>query len=420
MRILYISVAYPLPPNNGVRMRLCSLLRAMQAAGHEVTFASFAEPEEIGGRQLELRTLCQESDIVPLRYTSLSGGGDCWCRLNALFSSLPFTVERFRSNAMRMRLERRLREHCFDVIICDSVFAAVNLPAEAAPVVMGSHNVEYLILERYADQQTNPLMAWYARTEASKLRRFEAAMYRRAVLGMACSRADAELLGRLCPGIRTVIAPNVVDVAEYGTAGVEEPSTIVYQGGMDWFPNRDALEYFVREILPLIQKEAPNVRLIAAGRNPSPEFCARFSDVPALQFTGTLPDLRPVIARAAVCVVPLRIGSGTRLKILEAGAMGKAMVSTTIGAEGLAFVPGEEILIADGPARFAGSVLDLLADPKRRQALGKAARERVVQDYDVAALGRAMAEVLEIVKASIITEPGSIELAPVGQGEAAC
>ena len=160
---------------------------------------------------------------------------------------------------------------------------------------------------------------------------------------------------------------------------------------MDWFPNRDALEYFVRAIFPLVQKEVPGVRLIAAGRNPSPEFRARFADVSALEFTGTLPDLRPVIAKAAVCVVPLRIGSGTRLKILEAGAMGKAMVSTTVGAEGLDFVPGKEILIADDPAEFARNVVELLRDPARRKAIGEAARHRVLQDYDVTALERSIA-----------------------------
>ena len=155
------------------------------------------------------------------------------------------------------------------------------------------------------------------------------------------------------------------------------------------------------------------MRLIAAGRNPTPEFRARFGDVTALEFTGTLPDLRPVIAKAAVTVVPLRIGSGTRLKILESGAMRKAIVSTSIGAEGLDFEPGKEILIADTPAIFARDVIELLRDPARRKMLGEAARNRVLQDYDRTALERSIMNALESLEQSIGTGAGKSHLASV-------
>ena len=250
--------------------------------------------------------------------------------------------------------------------------------------------------------------------EARKLRRFEAATYKRAVLVMVCSKLDGELLQQLCPGLRIVVAPNVVDAHEYVCEGKEDPMTIVYQGGMDWFPNRDALEHFVRRIFPLIQKEIPGLRLIAAGRNPAAEFRTRFSDVPALEFTGSLPDLRPVIKKAAVCVVPLRIGSGTRLKILEAGAMGKAIVSTTIGAEGLDLKPDEEIMIADDAMEFAGDVVQLLRDPARRKAIGEAARNRVVQSYDMSALEHSVAVAFAELQQIIVTEAGKTQLAHVG------
>ena len=303
------------------------------------------------------------------------------------------------------------------------------MPPTTLPLVLNSHNVEHLILERYAEQETNLLKALYARLEAGKLRRFEAVTYKRAALVLVCSKLDGELTERLSPAVRTAVAPNVVDVNEYdmaasddpwsppspavGLGGVVDPLTLVYQGGMDWFPNRDALEYFVRSVFPLVQKEVPEVRLVAAGRNPSVEFRARFADVAALEFTGTLADLRPVIAKATVCVVPVRIGSGTRLKILEAGAMGKAVVSTTIGAEGLDFVPGKEILLADVPAEFARSVVELLHDPARRKALGQAARNRVLQDYDMRALERSIASAFHSLQQSLRTEARA-QLAQVG------
>lgn len=420
MRILYVSIAYPLPANNGSKMRLWAVLRAIKNAGHEVSLAAFAEPEEIGGTEQELAMVCKENDVVPLRYTRLSAGGDYLGRLRAIFSPAPFTIRRFMSAEMHSRLERRIHGRSFDVVICDNVYSAINLPSGASPIVMNSQNVEYLILERYIAQERNPLKAMYARLEARKLRRFEAAMYRRAVMAMACSSTDTALVRELCPGIETVVAPNVVDVGEYEVTGEEDPLMIVYQGGMDWFPNRDALEYFVRQIFPMVQREVPGVRLIAAGRSLPPAFRARFTDVPALECTGTLPDLRPVIAKAAVCVVPLRIGSGTRLKILEAGAMRKAMVSTSVGAEGLEFEPEKEILIADDPATFARHVVELLRDPVRRKLLGDAAHKRVRKDYDHATLDRAIAEALRSLEQSIHTEAGKRQLAPVGQGEFAC
>jgi len=298
------------------------------------------------------------------------------------------------------------------VILCDNVYSAINLPAGASPVVMNSQNVEYVILQRYLQQERNPAKALYARLEAAKLRRFEAIMYRRAVLGMACSTTDAHQIEELCPGLRVAVAPNVIDPKEYeGNFGDEEPQTILYQGGMDWFPNRDALEFFVRDILPLVRKEVPGAKLIAAGRNPSPEFRARFAGVSGLEFTGTVPDLRPFIARATVAVVPLRIGSGTRLKILEGGAMRKAMVSTSIGAEGLDFVDGQEILIADDPGKFAGSVIDLLRNPARRQTLGEAARRRVLRDYDNRALERLISDALSSLQQNMSNRAAHQQLA---------
>ena len=398
MRLLYVSVVYPLPPNNGSKMRILSILRAIANAGHDVTLVAFAEPEEIGGTDQELAGVCKESDIIPRRMVSLSQGKNYTGRLRALFAPTPFTLNRFRSEAVRARITERLRSGKFDAVICDNVYSAINLPATDVPVVMNSQNVEYVILERFVEQEGNSPKSWYAWLEASKLRRFEAAMYQRATLALTCSCVDAELVRKLCPSLPVAVVPNVVDVSEYDVHAEEDDQTIIYQGGMDWFPNRDALEYFVRDILPLVQKEISGVRLIAAGRSPVPEFRARFQDVPALEFTGTLPDLKPVIARATVSVVPLRIGSGTRLKILEGGAMGKAMVSSSIGVEGLDFANGKEILIADEPAQFARHVVALLRDPAQRRRLGTAARKRVLADYDLRALERSVVAALSLLE----------------------
>ena len=408
MRILYISSYYPLPTTNGARMRLWVLLRAMANAGHDVTLVSFAQPGETAGTEAQLGTVCVDYEIIPLALVRMADGGAYLRRLAAIFSPSPFLHSRFDSIEMRSCLERRLREETFDVVICDNVAAAVSLPNTSVPVVVNSCDVAHVLLMRYVEQERNPAKKLYAWLEAIKARRFEAKTFGRAQYGMACSNEDANALHKICPGLEIFVIPNVVDINEYdGTKG-EEPDTVIFVGSMDSVPNRDAVSHFVRDILPLIQIEVPGVRFIAAGRNASPEFRASFSHVPAVQFTGTLPDIRPVIAKAAVSVVPLRIGSGTRIKILEGAAMGKAIVSTTLGAEGLDLEPDKEILIADDPRQFASCVTELLRNPERRKSLGEAARRRIAADYDLAALQRSIAFALESLEHNVASASQSV------------
>jgi glycosyltransferase involved in cell wall biosynthesis len=170
---------------------------------------------------------------------------------------------------------------------------------------------------------------------------------------------------------------------------------------MDWFPNRDAVTFFVARILPVLKQSVLHIRFVVAGRNPPPAFVSKFAGVSGIEFTGNVPDMRTEIAKAAVCIVPLRIGSGTRLKILEAAAMAKPVVSTRIGAEGLNFVDGEEIVLADEPRAFAHAIVDLLADPARRRTMGGAARRRVEIQYSISALRGALRTVLAQLPANL-------------------
>jgi glycosyltransferase involved in cell wall biosynthesis len=167
---------------------------------------------------------------------------------------------------------------------------------------------------------------------------------------------------------------------------------------MDWHPNRDAVEFFARSILPHIRAKYPQVKFIVAGRNPPPQFVAQFSSDPGIEFTGTVADMRPYLANATVVVVPLRIGGGTRIKILEACAAGKPVVSTTIGAEGLDVVPGREILVADAPTDFANLVVRLLDDPLQSEVLAKGARAKIVDRYSSSALNKALETVISRIR----------------------
>jgi len=285
------------------------------------------------------------------------------------------------------------------------VYSTVNMSYNNIPVILNSHNIEHFVLQRYVDLERNPAKRLYAWSEMRKLRNWEKHTCRRVALAMACSEHDCQLLSSLCPDLRVAVVPNVVDVDRYVPQREAASSTILFQGAMDWFPNRDAVTFFVDRILPAFRQSLPHVRFVVAGRNPSPGFVSNFAGVSEMEFTGTVVETRDEIAKAAVCVVPLRIGSGTRLKILEAAAMAKPIVSTRVGAEGLEFVDGEEIVLADEPSEFARAVVDLLVDPVRRRTMGLAARRRVEIQYSMPALRSALARHLRSCKRNLRTWP---------------
>jgi glycosyltransferase involved in cell wall biosynthesis len=211
------------------------------------------------------------------------------------------------------------------------------------------------------------------------------------------------------------VVPNVVDVDEYKADSAEDPRKILFQGGMDWYPNRDAVEFFATQIFFRIRSQVPDVRFVVAGRNPPEEFRQRLTRVPGVHFTGTVPDMRSEISSAAVCVVPLRMGSGTRLKILESAAMAKPIVSTRLGAEGLEFRDGQEIALADEPAAFADAVVKLLRAAPDRLRLGRAARKRSELDYSFPALRESLRQALNtLTKNANVSQPAKVRETLVG------
>src|SRR6267154_349452 len=410
MRLLFLSFAFPLPANNGHRMRTWSILESLAAEGHEVTLLTFGQPGEVDGYDVALRKVCREIEIVPMVVESLSSTPNHLGRLVGLFLAQPYAVRRFASSEMQARIRKFLAGGSFDAVLCDTVYSAVNLSDTHVPVILNCHNVEHVILERYVALERNPVKWLYAWSEIRKLRKWEKGTCRRAAIGMACSENDRQLLSSLCPGLRVTVVPNVVDVDRYVSQREHTSSTILFQGAMDWFPNRDAVSFCVARILPVLKQSVPHIHFVVAGRNPTPAFVSKFAGVSGIEFTGNVPDMRAEIAKAAVCIVHLRIGSGTRLKILEAAAMAKPVVSTRIGAEGLNFSDGEEIVLADEPRAFARAIVDLLADPVRRRTIGLAARRRVEAQYSMSALRSALGQAFAQLPANLSNVAPAAEL----------
>lgn len=394
MRVLFVGLCPPVPTTNGQRMRNRNLLRALQREGVRVCFLAFAEPEELHASHDQLLSLCEHVQFAqaPKRYGQFE---EYLGRFASLFRTTPYGPRRFRSELMTAALHKALDTHRFQAIICDDVYLACNLPANlSVPIFLNKHDLTYEILARYLETERNWAKKIYGRLEYRKIRRMELRECKRAKVVLACSARDKQLIQSHCPEANVCILPNVVDTDDYSPVPDQQNNLILFVGSLDWLPNRDAVEYFITQVFPDLRQMHPEVRFAVAGRLPPPWFRERLGRMKGVELHADVPDVRVLIAQAAVCIVPLRIGGGTRLKILEAAAMAKPTVSTRLGAEGLDFVEGQEILLEDEPSKFARAVSGLLKDPSRRREIGRAARLRVEKQYGVAALRDAWRQVL--------------------------
>jgi glycosyltransferase involved in cell wall biosynthesis len=296
-------------------------------------------------------------------------------------SPYPADLWRWRIGAVRARIRERIEEGV-DLCVADFLVAMPNMPTRVStPIMLFEHNVEYMIWKRLHEVEKRPWRRALLGLEWRKMRHYEAKACARASLTIAVSEADRALLTANAPGADIRAIGTGVDTAYFHPNGaVEAPASLVFTGSMDWYPNEDAIMYFIEAILPELRREVPGLSLAVVGRDPSERLRATCTAA-GVHVTGTVADVRPHVAEAAVYVVPLRIGGGTRLKIFEALAMGKAVVSTRVGAEGLPIVSGQHFLQADSPADFTQAVVTLLKDPDRRHALGLAGRRLVEERY---------------------------------------
>jgi len=389
MRVLWLKSDVLLPLDTGGKLRTWNLMRHL-AAHHDITYLGFAVPgqrqEDIDGMHEVARTV----HLVP-RSNPRKGSLRFYASAAAhLADPLPYAVGKYRSRAFRRQLDEFLRRKAFDLIVCDFLVPAVNLPRRLpCPSVLFTHNVEAEIWRRHAETRTRAISRLLYGMQHRRMLRFEARTLARFDGVLAVSDADRDTFARLYPGAieqPVHVVPTGVDTTFFQPAASSAGArSLVFTGSMDWLPNEDAMLFFCAEVLPLIRRDEPDVTLSIVGRAPTPTV-ARLAQQHGVVVTGRVDDVRPHMANAAVYVVPLRIGGGTRLKIFEAMSMGKAVVSTTIGAEGLPVTDGRHLVLADSPQTFADAVVRLLRNLEQRRALEAAARTLVVERYDWAAV----------------------------------
>jgi polysaccharide biosynthesis protein PslH len=386
MRILWLNTHLLLPLDKGGKLRTWHLMRHL-AARHEITCVSFADPAQPEADRTGMRAVCAELVTIPRRETPKEGMRFVASVLRCLPDPKPYAVAQYRSRAYRGAVRAALGGGGFDRIVCDFLVPAVNLPRRLpCPSVLFTHNVEAEIWRRHSETGHNALRRRLYRQQWRRMLRFEAQTVARFDRVLAVSDVDRDTLQRLYG--RTLsspvsVIPTGVDTSFFAPDAPAPPASrhVVFTGSMDWLPNVDGVEFFCRDILPLIRQAEPDVTFSIVGRTPTPAVRRLAADA-GVEVTGRVEDIRPHLARAAVYVVPLRIGGGTRLKIFEAMAAGKAVVSTTIGAEGLPTEDGRHLLLADTPAGFAAAVVRLFRDASARERLEREARSLVTARYD--------------------------------------
>ncbi|HXM69182.1 MAG TPA: glycosyltransferase [Candidatus Acidoferrum sp.] len=398
MKILWVKAGGLVPPDTGGKIRSYNILREL-SRHHAVTFFSFYG-EHANDVHPELEKLFPVF-CVPLKLPASSSAAELRDYMGNLFSSEPYNFAKYCRPEVREKLISVLQQNNYDIILCDFLTPAALIPWEwPCPKVIFTHNVEATIWQRHYKTARNPLwkaLSWY---EWQRMKRVEEGYLRRADHVLAVSENDRNAFSSFLDPSRLTVIQTGVDVDYFKPAqDTEEPNSLVFTGSMDWLPNEDGIIYFIKEILPLIRQQVPDVSLRIVGRKPSADLQSLASRQENVEVTGWVEDVRPFLARGAVCVVPLRIGSGTRLKIFEAMSMGKAVVSTTIGAEGLPVQPGDNIILADEPHIFAQSVASLLHDQARRVEIGRAARKLVTENYSWAKIAGDFAAILAQVAA---------------------
>ena len=377
MKILFLTYDLPFPLNSGGKIRAYYLIKNL-SQNHQITLFSYYRQEEQKRDMAEMEKYCVGVRLFKRRRAwSWQNVGRC------LLTSLPFAAATYYSDSLKEALKKELETGCYDLVHFESFYPALYLPLVkklGVKTLMGNENIEYQVYQRYAWQKLLGLRQ-ILQLEVFRMRFFEENLWRQADINIAVSAADANTIERVvkksCP-----VIPNGVDLEIYPkTTTQNDRQNLIFIGSLIYQPNNDAMKYFLGEIYPLIKQKNPAVKLILVSWFRPPWLKNYISDssinfihdreTPAVEF----------LKKAAILVAPMRIASGTNIKILEAMAAGLPVVTTVIGAEGLAVKNGREVMIADKPDEFVSAVVALLADKKRCRRMGLAGRALVKQRY---------------------------------------
>lgn len=390
MRILWLAPYLPRPVF-GAGTRVYNLIKAL-ASTCEIDLIAHAWPpspdDELGN---QLSAMCRTVQCVPPVIQSRRDRREM--QLKALRSRRPSQYWMSFAPAMQECIDRAVRKNDYDVAVLEHSFMGYYTLPESLLVVLDQHNVESDILRRASRHERSFVRRIYNLVEFVRYYPDERRICRSADLILAASEHDCDSMRRWGGVPPCVVAPNGVDCTYFAPRAVDIPEKeamdIVFTGAMHYAPNAAAMLYFVDKIWPLIRARAPGAMLRIVGGDPAPAIL-QLARLPNVSVRGNVADMRPYLADAAVVAVPLRVGGGTRLKIVEALAMARAVVTTSVGCEGLMVQDGKHLFVADEPIDFAARVVELLHDPARRVQVGENGRRLVKDSYDWPVVGARM------------------------------
>jgi sugar transferase (PEP-CTERM/EpsH1 system associated) len=403
LKILWVKSGDLVPLDSGGTIRSFNLMKQL-ARLHELDLFTFY-PSRDNDEHPALNRYFHRVHCIPLEMPKKWGPGDYAAYAANLFSSTPYSMAKYCRPHVARQLRELLERESYDVIVCDFFLTGAVIPWDLpTPKVLFTHNVEAQIWLRHFQVSRNPVWKVVSWREYTMIARLERRYLRQADAVLTVSDTDREFFAKYVPREKITTVQTGVDVDYFRPAAAAvQPNVLVFTGSMDWMPNEDGILFFVDEILPRIRREIPAAEFWVVGRSPTARVKKLAARDTKIRITGTVDDIRPYMDEAAVYVVPLRIGGGTRIKIFEAMAEGKAVVSTTIGAEGLPVTAEQNIIIADQPEDFAARTVALMRDKERAGELGRAARRLVEENYSWATVARQFAAVL----ASVVKKPVS-------------
>jgi glycosyltransferase involved in cell wall biosynthesis len=394
VKVLWFGHNLAYPPVRGVLLRNYNLLRET-AKNSELHVLAFDQPRSRPpGVSAEdcidaLRKFCAHVEWLPL--PGVGSKNPYWLGLRGLLSRNAYDLNWFASDAMAVRLQSTLDRVKFDTVHFDTLGLAQYRPlVNGVGTVLNHHNVESSMMKHRADTETRRIPRLYWRWEAQKLLRAERDYCPQFAVNLVVSPEDGETLARHAPGITARVVANGVDT-EYFTPRTDPGgNTLLFCGGLDWYPNGEAMTYFFDKIWPRLTSVLPAVRVVVVGRKP-PKWLTKLGESDRrVNVTGFVDDVRPYFREATAYICPIRVGGGTRLKILDALAMGMPLVGTTFACSGISVQDEKHVLLADTPEAFVNQILRVLADPALRANLSSQGRELVCQNYSWPVIGKSL------------------------------
>ncbi len=414
MKILFFTPYVPYPLNNGGLIRVHHLLLNL-GRKHNVTCICM-EPDN-DDQAAGIGVFNQQGINVKTVPVANNQKKELkrFYQLRSLFSSKPYQYQQYYSTAMQEALSEHLKEGNFDLLLVEFSQMGYYRFDTDIPKYVDQHNVEYEIMRRTFETEKSPLRKILAYSEWRKYSKQEIENCEKFTACLTTSKRDADILQQRSPNMPCHVIPNGVDSSHFQAGSTEiDANMVLFTGTISYYPNTEGILWFHKNVWPLITSKNPDATFCIAGKAPPPEVMALAESDPAVTVTGMVDDMRDYYNKAAVVVVPLRVGGGTRLKILEGMSMSKAIVSTTVGAEGINHEDGTNILLKDTPEDFSKAVLDVMADSVVRQKLEKSGRDLVEAQYDWHAVTDKLSDIFEAETGlTASTQAESIKAAPL-------